>query len=64
MRLITDKGSSFTSLVDTPLSRKNNRRYEAIVAVDKLQPWLHFNRDLESSGDENNSDSDQTADKE
>lgn len=46
---------------DTPLSRKNNRRYEAIVAVDKMQPWLHFNRDLESSDDENNSDSDQTA---
>lgn len=44
---------------DTPLSRKNNRRYEAIVAVDKMQPWLHFNRDLESSCDENNSDSDQ-----
>ncbi|KAF9811688.1 hypothetical protein SFRURICE_011051 [Spodoptera frugiperda] len=43
---------------DTPLSRKNNRRYEAIVAVDKMQPWLHFNRDLESSCDENNSDSD------
>lgn len=41
---------------DTPLSRKNNRRYEAIVAVDKIQPWLNFSRDLESSCDENDSD--------
>lgn len=41
---------------DTPLSRKNNRRYEAIVAVDKIQPWLHFTRDLDSSSEENDSD--------
>ncbi|CAH2229081.1 jg21182 [Pararge aegeria aegeria] len=41
---------------DTPLSRKNNRRYEAIVAVDKIQPWLNFSRDLESSCEENDSD--------
>lgn len=33
---------------DTPLSRKNNRRYEAVVAVDKMQPWLNFSRDLDS----------------
>ncbi|CAG9785319.1 unnamed protein product [Diatraea saccharalis] len=33
---------------DTPLSRKHNRRYEAIVAVDKMQPWLNFHRNLDS----------------
>lgn len=42
---------------DTPLSRKNNRRYEAVVAVDKMQPWLNFNRDF-SSGEEDNSEND------
>lgn len=43
---------------DTPLTRKNNRRYEAIVAVDKIQPWLNFTRDLASSGEGESSDSD------
>lgn len=41
---------------DTPLSRKNNRRYEAVVAIDKMQPWLNFNRNLESSCEESGSD--------
>lgn len=40
---------------DTPISRKHGRRYESIVAVDKIQPWLSFNRDLESSAEENDS---------
>lgn len=39
---------------DTPLSRKG-RRYEAIVAVDKMHPWLSFRRESVSSED-NDSD--------
>ncbi|KAH9644769.1 hypothetical protein HF086_016263 [Spodoptera exigua] len=37
---------------DTPMTRKHGRRYEAVVAVDKIQPWLSFSRDFESSDDE------------
>ncbi|KAL4719884.1 hypothetical protein ACJJTC_014821 [Scirpophaga incertulas] len=36
---------------DTPMTRKHGRRYEAIVAVDKIHPWLIFRRDLTSSED-------------
>lgn len=32
---------------DTPLTRKNTR-YEAIVSIDKIHPWLNFSRDYES----------------
>lgn len=35
---------------DTPLTKKG-RRYEAIVAVDKLQPWLSFGNTCEDSDD-------------
>lgn len=38
---------------DTPLTRKNNRGYEAVVAGDKLRPWLNFDTNFESSSDEN-----------
>ncbi|KAJ0178256.1 hypothetical protein K1T71_006079 [Dendrolimus kikuchii] len=34
---------------DTPMTRKQGRRYEAVVALDKMQPWLSFSRDFESS---------------
>lgn len=36
---------------DTPLSRKNNRRYEGIIALDKIQPWLNFDRNFNDSDD-------------
>ncbi|KAL4719723.1 hypothetical protein ACJJTC_004655 [Scirpophaga incertulas] len=36
---------------DTPMTRKHGPRYEAIVAVDKIHPWLIFRRDLTSSED-------------
>ncbi|XP_045539290.1 uncharacterized protein LOC123722212 [Papilio machaon] len=46
---------------DTPLSRKGGRRYEGIVAVDKIQPWMSFDRNFDNSTDDdddeiNNSD--------
>lgn len=28
---------------DTPLTRKGNKRYENVVALDKVHPWLNFN---------------------
>lgn len=34
---------------DTPLSRKNCRRYEGIVAIDKIQPWMSFDRNFDNS---------------
>lgn len=43
---------------DTPLTRKHGRKYEAVVAIDKIQPWLNFSRDLESESSENEGPSD------
>lgn len=37
---------------DTPMTRKNNRRYEAIVSIDKIQPWMSFSRNFESDCDQ------------
>ncbi|OWR46616.1 hypothetical protein KGM_212307 [Danaus plexippus plexippus] len=37
---------------DTPMTRKNKRRYEAVIAIDKMQQWLTFSRDLDSGDDE------------
>lgn len=27
---------------DTPLTKKGNKRYENVVALDKIHPWLNF----------------------
>ncbi|CAH2083323.1 unnamed protein product [Euphydryas editha] len=40
---------------DTPLSRKGGRRYEGIVAVDKMQPWMSFDRNFDDSTDDDTS---------
>lgn len=40
---------------DTPLTRKGNKRYTTVVAVDKIKPWLNFRRPhdtLLSDGDD------------
>lgn len=38
---------------DTPLTRKSNRSYSTIVAVDKIRPWLNFSKPhVDSSSDE------------
>lgn len=37
---------------DTPLTRKGSKRYENIVAVDKIHPWLNFN-DFSNEASEN-----------
>ncbi|KAL0819744.1 hypothetical protein ABMA28_007792 [Loxostege sticticalis] len=45
---------------DTPLTRKKGKRYENVVALDKIQPWMSFDRDIEIDDDDNvneNSDS-------
>lgn len=43
---------------DTPLTRKQGRRYENVVALDKIQPWLNFDRDINSDTDSEISPSD------
>ncbi|CAH2218005.1 jg19310 [Pararge aegeria aegeria] len=43
---------------DTPLTRKRGRRYEGIVAIDKIQPWMNFNRNFESESSENDNGKD------
>ncbi|EFN64522.1 hypothetical protein EAG_01386, partial [Camponotus floridanus] len=40
---------------DTLITRKGNRRYENIVAIDKLHPWLNFNS-LTSDNDSDQKD--------
>lgn len=44
---------------DTPITKKNNnRRYETVVAMDKIRPWLNLTTDLHSSTDNESSNSD------
>lgn len=40
---------------DTPLTGRGIKRYENIVAVDKVQPWLNFN-DYSTEASESGSD--------
>ncbi|KAL4719831.1 hypothetical protein ACJJTC_004113 [Scirpophaga incertulas] len=30
---------------DTPLTRKHNRKYEAVIAADKIYPWLTYTQE-------------------
>lgn len=39
---------------DIPITRKGNRRYKNIVAVDKLHPWLNFNSLTSDSDSDDN----------
>ncbi|KAL4702748.1 hypothetical protein ACJJTC_013643 [Scirpophaga incertulas] len=42
---------------DTPLSRRGSKRYENIVALDKMHPWLSFkNHSTDDSGTDNDDD--------
>lgn len=45
---------------DTPLTRKSGRGFSTIVAIDKIKPWLSFNRpheqDVEVSSNDSNED--------
>lgn len=41
---------------DTPISRKNGRKYEGTVAIDKIQPWMSFDRNFGDSTDDNDDD--------
>ncbi|KAL0810525.1 hypothetical protein ABMA28_010646 [Loxostege sticticalis] len=40
---------------DTPLTRKQNRKYEAVVALDKIHPWLSFTQESFADSDEESS---------
>lgn len=39
---------------DTPLSRKGNRNFKGTFSVDKIHPWLVFNRNCGDSSSESN----------
>lgn len=38
---------------DTPLSRKGSRKFTGVFSVDKIHPWLAFNREYDSDSDSN-----------
>ncbi|CAH0718448.1 unnamed protein product, partial [Brenthis ino] len=44
---------------DTPLSRKGNRNFSSIFSVDKIHPWMVFNRADTESETSNNDDADE-----
>jgi len=46
---------------DTPITRRGNKRYENVVAIDKLHPWLNFN---DPASDDSDSEYDQENEKE
>lgn len=41
---------------DTPLTRKGNKKYTTVVAIDKLKPWLNFSRPHDNILSEEESD--------
>lgn len=43
---------------DTPITQKG-RRYEAVVSIDKMLPWLNFSQPM-SSDDDDPSDNEST----
>lgn len=40
---------------DTPLTRKQNKRYEGIISVDKIHPWLAFTQEYLMDSDKDSS---------
>lgn len=40
---------------DTPISRKGSKKYENIVSIDKIHPWLTF-KGFESENDSDTND--------
>lgn len=43
---------------DTPLTRRGNKKYENVVAVDKIHPWLNY-KNVSSDGSENDNSGDE-----
>lgn len=41
---------------DTPLTRKNGRHFSTVVAIDKIAPWLTFDRPHAHATSSGNSD--------
>lgn len=41
---------------DTPMTRKGNKRYSTVIAVDKIKPWLSFSRPHDNILSEDESD--------
>ncbi|KAG6458358.1 hypothetical protein O3G_MSEX010822 [Manduca sexta] len=43
---------------DTPLSRRGNKKYQNVVSVDKIHPWLSY-KDMTSESSENDNSGDE-----
>lgn len=52
-KIIEVLGNDRYKIKDTPITKKRNRTYSTVVAVDKIKPWLHFERsNIDSSSDD------------
>ncbi|XP_022830961.1 uncharacterized protein K02A2.6-like [Spodoptera litura] len=47
---------------DTPITRKKGKKYENVVSIDKIHPWLNF-KSLDSENDSDGNDKSDTKDK-
>lgn len=41
---------------ETPLTRKNNKRYVCVISVGKIHPWMAFNQEYLADSNEEVSD--------
>lgn len=57
-RVVAVLGNDRYQIEDTPITKKGKRNYSAVVSVDKMKPWLHFNRSSVDSSSSNDGDSD------
>lgn len=47
-RIVNVLGNDRYQIEDTPITKKGNRHYSTVVAVDKIRSWLNFNRPHDS----------------
>lgn len=60
-RVVEVLGNDRYRIEDTPITKKGNRKYSAIIAVDKMKRWMSFSRSRadsssSSNGEDNNSE--------
>ncbi|CAH2101045.1 unnamed protein product [Euphydryas editha] len=57
-KIIEVLGNDRYKIEDTPITKKRNRTYSTVVAVDNIKPWLHFERsNVDSSSSDDHADS-------
>ncbi|KAL0883751.1 hypothetical protein ABMA27_015856 [Loxostege sticticalis] len=50
-RVVAALGNDRYQVEDTPITRKGNRKYNSVVAIDKMKPWLCYDRSqIDASG--------------